>query len=133
MAPTLHEWNTKIFFGHRAQIALCEAFKDAESSRFALYCFSSAKALPPAEGDNYSPLPEDLRRLDIFDFSPPPLNTVADVPILVTEDNPGDRHGARKISLISGNVDLVVHQSPSIDNSASNPVSSDSSSVTTRF
>jgi len=58
MARTLHEWNTKIFFGRGAQIALCETFTDAESSWFALYCFSSAKALPPAEGDNYSPLPE---------------------------------------------------------------------------
>ena len=106
MARTLHEWNTKIFFGHGAQIALCETFTDAESSWFALYCFSSAKALPPAEGDNYSPLPEGLRRLDIFDFSPPPINTVPDVPILVTEDDPADRLGARKISLISSNLDV---------------------------
>jgi hypothetical protein len=64
MARTLHEWNTKVFFWHGAQIALCEAFTDAESSRFALYCFSSAKALPPAEGDNYS--------LNSFDLLPPP-------------------------------------------------------------
>jgi hypothetical protein len=112
MAHTLHEWNTKIFFERGARIALCEAFTDAESSRFALYYFSSAKALPPAEGDNYSPLPEGLRRLDIFDFSPPldflsaPINTVAEVPILLTEDNAADRHGARKISLISSNLDV---------------------------
>jgi hypothetical protein len=104
MARTLHEWNTKIFFGHGAQIALCEAFTDAESSRFALYYFSSAKALPLAEGDNYSPLPEDLQRLNIFDLSPPANNTVADVPILLTEDDPADRHGERKISLISSNL-----------------------------
>ena len=132
MARILHEWNTKIFFGNGAQIVLCNAFTDAESSRFALYCFSSAKTLPPAEGNNYSPLPEGLRRLDIFDFSPPDIYTVADVPIPVTKDDPIDRHGARKISLISSNVDLV-HQSQSIDNSTSNPVTSDSSSVTTRL
>ena len=106
MALTLHVWNTKIFFGRGAQIALCETFTDAESSWFTLYCFSSAKALPPAEGDNYSPLPEGLRRLDIFDFSPPPINTVPDVPILVTEGDLADRHGARKISLISSNLDV---------------------------
>jgi hypothetical protein len=108
MARTLHEWNTNVFFWDGAQIALCEAFTDAESSRFALYYFSSAKALPPAEGDNYSPLPEGLRRLDIFDFSPPPIDTVADVPIPATEDNPADRHGARKISLILSNLDDKV-------------------------
>jgi hypothetical protein len=107
MARTLHQWNTKIFFGHGAQIALCEAFTDAESSRFALYYFSSAKALPPAEGDNYSPLPEGLQRLDIFDFSLPAINTVADALILVTGDDPADRHGARKISLISSNLDVT--------------------------
>jgi hypothetical protein len=105
MADVLHEWNTKIFSRYGVQIALCKEFTDAESSRFALYCFSSAKALPPAEGDNYSPLPEGLRRLDIFDFSSAPINTVLDVPILVTEDDPADRHGARKISLISSNLD----------------------------
>ena len=93
----------KIFFGHGEQIALCEAFTDAESSRFALYCFSSAKALPFSGENNYSPLPEDLQRLDIFDFSPPPINTVVDGLILVTEDKRADRHGARKISLISSN------------------------------
>ena len=106
MAHTLHKWNTDIFFWHGAQIALCEAFTDAESSRFALYCFSSAKVLPSAEGDNYSPLPEGLRRLDIFDFSPPAIDTVADVPILLTEDNVADHYGARKISLISSNLDV---------------------------
>ena len=106
MAPTLHKWNTKIFFRHGAQIALCEAFTDAESSRFTLYCFSSAKALPPAERDNYS-LPEDLQRLHIFVFSPPPNNTVVvDTPILVTEDNHADRHGAREISLRSSDPDV---------------------------
>ena len=106
LAHTLHEWNTKIFFWHGAQISLCEAFTDAESSRFALYCFLSAKALPPVEGDNYSPLPEGLQRLDIFDFSPPPIDTVSDIPVLVTEDNLADHHGARKISLISSNLDV---------------------------
>ena len=106
MALTLHEWNTKLFFWHGAQIALCEAFTDAESSRFAFYWFSSPKkTLPPAEGDNYSPLPEDLRRLDIFDFSLPPIKTVADVPLLVTGDYPIDLRWERKISLISNNLD----------------------------
>ena len=106
MARTLHEWNKNVFFWHGAQIALCEAFTDAESCRFAGYCFSSARALPPAEGDNYSLLPEGLRRLDIFDFSPLPINTAADVPILANEDNPATRHGMRKISLISSNLDV---------------------------
>ena len=106
MARTLHEWNKNVFFWHGAQIALCEAFTDAESSRFALYCFLSAKALPPVEGDNYSPLPEGLQRLDIFDFSPPPIDTVSDIPVLVTEDNLADHHGTRKISLISSNLDV---------------------------
>ena len=106
MAHTLHKWNTDIFFWHGAQIALCEAFTDAELSRFALYCFSSAKALPRAEGDNYSPLPEGLQRLDIFDFSLPAINTVVDVAILVTEDDPADCHEARKMSLISSNPDV---------------------------
>jgi hypothetical protein len=104
MARTLHEWNTN----NRAQIALCEAFTDAESSRFALYCFSSAEALPPAEGNNYSPLPEGLRRLDIFDFLPPPIDMVADVPIPATEGDPADRHGARKFSLILSNLDVSI-------------------------
>ena len=108
MACTLHEWNTKIFFGHGAQIALCEAFTGIELSRFVLYFFSSPKALPPPKGSNYSPLPEGLRRLDIFDFSQPPINTVADVPILGTECIPIDRHGARKISLVSSNLDVFV-------------------------
>ena len=106
MADFLHEWNTKIFFRYGVQIALCKEFTDAESSRFALYCFSSTKVLPAAEGDNYSPLPEGVRRLDIFDFSSAPIDTAPDVPILVTEDDPADRHGARKMSLISSNLDV---------------------------
>ena len=56
MAPILQEWNSKVFFRRESQIALCEAFTDPESSRFELYLFSSAKSLPPAEGNNYSPL-----------------------------------------------------------------------------
>ena len=79
MAHTLHKWNMNVFFWHGAQIALCEAFTDAESSRFALYWFSSAKALPPAEEDNYFLLPDGLWWLNIFDFLLPPINTTADV------------------------------------------------------
>ena len=113
MALTLHEWNTNIFSGHGAQIALCEVFPDTHNgpSRFAFYFFSSAKALPPAEGNNYSPLPQGLRRLDIFDFSPPPITTVSDVAVLVgPEDIPADRHWARRISLISGNLGVSARR-----------------------
>lgn len=78
---------------------------DDESSRFTLYCFSSAKALPLVEGDNYSPLLEYLRRLDIFGFSPP-INMIVDVPILVTEDNRAGHHRVRKIPLLSINLDV---------------------------
>ena len=106
MAGALHEWNRNIFSRYGVQIALCKEFTDAESSRFALYCFSTANVLPPAEGDNYSPLPEGLRRLDIFDFSSAPINTVADVPTLVTEDSAADCYGVTKISLISSNLDV---------------------------
>lgn len=134
IARTLHEWNTKIFFGHGAQIALCETFTDAELSRFALYFFSSARALPPAEGNNYFPLPEGLRRLDIFDFSPAPINTTADIPILVTEDISADGHGGRKISLISSNLEISARQSLSADLDNGIPyANSDSRSFTSGF
>jgi hypothetical protein len=97
----LHHWNTKFFSLHGTQIALCKAFAGPQSSRFALYFFSSAKTLPPAEGNDYCPLPQDLWRLDIF--SPPPIPTVTDITMLGTGDTPGDHLGAWNISLISSN------------------------------
>jgi len=108
----LHKWNTKHFFSHNAQIALCQAFSDPLTcdpltSWFALYLFSSEKPLPPAEGNYYDTLPMGVWLLDIFDFSPP--STVGDPP-LDTEGPSAGRtwSGARKISLLSSNLDIPV-------------------------
>ena len=127
MALIVHRWNREIFFWHGTQIALCEVFPETHTERswFAFYCFSRAKILPSAEGNNYSPLSEGLRQLDIFDFLPTPLPTVLG-------DTLGDRHGARIISLRNPNISSQQGMSTDLDDDMS-PVSSHPLNANTRI